>query len=53
VLILNKGKVAAHDSVEHLRELMHQPSLEGIFAELTRERDHQAVAGQILGAMQA
>ena len=52
VLILNKGKVAAHDSIEHLRELMHQPSLEGIFAELTREHDHQAIAGHILEVMQ-
>jgi ABC-2 type transport system ATP-binding protein len=52
VLILRKGKVAAHDSVEHLRTLMQQPSLEGIFAELTHEPDHQAVAGQILEAME-
>jgi ABC-2 type transport system ATP-binding protein len=51
VVILSKGKVAAHDSIDHLRELMHQPSLEGIFAELTQERDHQAMAGQILEAM--
>jgi ABC-2 type transport system ATP-binding protein len=51
VVILSKGKVAAHDSIEHLRELMHQPSLEGIFAELTQERDHQAIAGHILEAM--
>jgi ABC-2 type transport system ATP-binding protein len=53
VLILRKGKVAAHDSIEHLRELMHQPSLEGIFAELTREPDHQAIAGRILEVIEA
>jgi ABC-2 type transport system ATP-binding protein len=52
VLILNKGRVAAHDSIEHLRELMHQPSLEGIFAELTHEPDHHAAAGHILEVMQ-
>jgi ABC-2 type transport system ATP-binding protein len=52
VLILRKGRVAAHDSIEHLRELMHQPSLEGVFAELTREPDHQAVADHILEVMQ-
>src|SRR6266568_3610659 len=30
VLILCKGRVAAHDSIEHLRETMHETSLEGI-----------------------
>jgi ABC-2 type transport system ATP-binding protein len=53
VLILCKGRVAAHDSVDNLRTLMHQPSLEAVFAELTQERDHKAVAGQILEVMQA
>ena len=52
VLILRKGKVAAHDSVEHLRTLMQQPSLEGIFAELTHEPDHHAVADHILEVME-
>ncbi len=52
VLILRKGCVAAHDSIEHLRALMQQPSLEGIFAELTQEPDHHAVAGHILEVMQ-
>jgi ABC-2 type transport system ATP-binding protein len=52
VLILNKGRVAAHDSIEHLRALMHQPSLEGVFAELTHEPDHHAAAGHILEVMQ-
>jgi len=53
VLILRKGRVAAHDSIENLRALMRQPSLEAIFAELTEERDHHAVAGHILEVMQA
>jgi ABC-2 type transport system ATP-binding protein len=53
VLILCKGRVAAHDSIANLRTLMHQPSLEAIFAELTQERDHQAVAHHILEVMQA
>jgi ABC-2 type transport system ATP-binding protein len=53
VLILRKGRVAADDSPEHLRELMHQPSLEGVFAELTREQNYQAMAGRIMEAMQA
>jgi ABC-2 type transport system ATP-binding protein len=53
VLILSKGRMVAHDSLDHLRELMQQPSLEGIFAQLTRSDDHPAVAGRILEAMQA
>jgi ABC-2 type transport system ATP-binding protein len=53
VLILNKGRVAAYDSIEHLRESMHESSLEGIFGQLTREQNHQAVANHILEVMQA
>jgi len=53
VLILNKGRVAAHDSIEHLRESMHESSLEGIFGHITREQDHRAVADHILEVMQA
>jgi ABC-2 type transport system ATP-binding protein len=52
VLILRKGRVAAHDSIERLRELMHQPSLEAVFAELAHEPDHHAVAGHILEVME-
>ena len=53
VLILCKGRVVAHDSIEHLRESMHESSLEGIFGQLTREHDHRAVAENILEVMQA
>ena len=53
VIVLSKGRMLAHDTLDHLRELMHQPSLEGIFAQLTREHDHPAIAGRILEAMQA
>jgi ABC-2 type transport system ATP-binding protein len=53
VLILCKGRVVAHDSIEHLRESMHESSLEGIFGQLTREHDHRAVAEHILEVMQA
>jgi ABC-2 type transport system ATP-binding protein len=52
VLILCKGRVAAHDSIEHLRETMHESSLEGIFGQLTREQNHRAVADHILEVMQ-
>jgi len=53
VLILSKGQVAAYDTIEHLRETMHESSLEGIFGQLTREHNHREVADRILEAMQA
>jgi len=53
VLILNKGKVAAHDSIQHLRETTHQSSLEDIFSDLTREADPTEVAGRFLEVMRA
>ncbi len=53
VVILNKGRVVADDSVERLREWKQLPSLEAIFAELTEERDHGVVADSILEAMRA
>ncbi|MGD0772137.1 MAG: ABC transporter ATP-binding protein [Candidatus Solibacter sp.] len=52
VLILCKGRVAAHDSIGHLRESMHESSLEGIFGQLTREQNHRALADHILEVMQ-
>ncbi len=51
VLILCKGKVAAHDSIERLRETLHETSLEGIFGQLTREQNHQAIAKDLLEVM--
>jgi ABC-2 type transport system ATP-binding protein len=53
VLILSRGRVAAYDSIEHLRESLHESSLEGIFGQLTREQDHRAHAQHILEVMQA
>jgi ABC-2 type transport system ATP-binding protein len=53
VLILCKGRVVAHDSIENLRQSMHESSLEGIFGQLTREQDHRAVAEHILEVMRA
>ena len=53
VLILCKGRVVAHDTIEHLRESMQESSLEGIFGQLTREQDHRAVAEHILEVMRA
>ena len=51
VLILRNGEVVAYDSIEHLRELMQQPSLEGVFAQLTQVDDGEEVANRILDAM--
>jgi hypothetical protein len=51
VLILRKGEVAAYDSIDRLRELMRQPSLEGVFAQLAQVDAGEEVAGRILGAM--
>jgi len=53
VLILRKGKVAAHDAVERLRDLMHQPSLENIFAQLTEQEDPADKVRCILAAIQS
>lgn len=53
VLILRKGKVVAHETVERLRDLMHEPSLENIFAQLTEQEDPAEKARGILAAMQA
>jgi ABC-2 type transport system ATP-binding protein len=53
VVILNKGRVAADDSIERLRELMRLPSLEEIFAHLTQEFSSETFAGRIIEVMQA
>src|SRR6185295_15661141 len=51
VLILRKGEVVAYDSIDRLRELMSQPSLEGVFAQLSEAEDCDVLAGKILDAM--
>jgi ABC-2 type transport system ATP-binding protein len=48
VLVLRQGRVVAHDSVAHLRELLAASSLEGVFAQLTQAEDTDALAGRIL-----
>ena len=53
VLILCKGRVVAHDTIENLRESMHESSLEGIFGHVTRDTGHQAVVAQLFEVMQA
>lgn len=52
-LILRKGRTVAQDRVERLREPMQQPSLEGVFAQLTEQEDPGDVVQGILAAMRA
>jgi len=47
VVILHKGRVVANDSVDHLRDLMHMPSLEDIFSQLAVEQDVDRVAAEL------
>jgi predicted permease len=51
VLILRKGEVVAYDSINRLQELMSQPSLEGVFAQLSEAPDTEATADRIMGTM--
>jgi ABC-2 type transport system ATP-binding protein len=51
VIIIYKGRIMAADSVDRLRDLMHAPSLEGIFAQLVEHRDLEAVARDIACAI--
>lgn len=48
VIILNKGKILADDSVHRLERLMALPSLELIFTELVQQQDTVKVAENIL-----
>ncbi len=51
VIILRRGRVAAHDSVERLRDLMRLPSLEDIFSELAVPEDTGKVAREMIEVM--
>jgi ABC-2 type transport system ATP-binding protein len=51
VLILRRGQVVAYDSVSRLRELMQQPTLEGVFSQLTTPGDSDDTARRILEAI--
>jgi ABC-2 type transport system ATP-binding protein len=53
VLILRKGKVVAHDAVERLRDLMQQPSLASIFAQLTEQEDPAETVRSIFAAIES
>ncbi|MBZ5552749.1 MAG: ABC transporter ATP-binding protein [Acidobacteriia bacterium] len=53
VVILRDGKVVADGAIQHLRALMQQPSLEGIFTQLTEQEDPGRVVKDILAAMRS
>ncbi len=51
VMILRNGEVVAYGSIDRLRELMRQPSLEGEFAHLADVDDGEVVANRVVEAM--
>lgn len=51
VLILRRGQVVAHDSVEHLRALLSSPSLEDVFAQLVVQEDTEKIAAEMAAVM--
>jgi ABC-type multidrug transport system ATPase subunit len=51
VIILNDGRVAAHDSVSRLRELMELASLEQVFRQLVIETDIDGMASDLVAVM--
>jgi ABC-2 type transport system ATP-binding protein len=52
VLIIHKGRLVADDSVENLRNLMHFPSLEGIFTQLVQHVDTEQIAREMIEVIQ-
>jgi len=53
VIILRSGEVVADDSAARLRELMHAPSLEDVFAQLAVSADVAGMTNQLLEAVRA
>jgi ABC-2 type transport system ATP-binding protein len=52
VLIIHQSHLLADDSVGHLRDLMHAPSLEEIFQQLVHQNNHDETANEILSILQ-
>lgn len=53
IVILRKGRVVASGEISQLRDLMRQPSLEAVFAQLTEQEDPGRVVSGILAAIQS
>lgn len=51
VLILRRGKVVAHDSVEHLRKILSSPSLEDVFAQVAVQEDTEKLAEEMVSVI--
>lgn len=51
VVILDRGRVVAHDSVEKLRELMKLDSLEDVFAKLVVRQDVRTLAKEFISTL--
>jgi ABC-2 type transport system ATP-binding protein len=53
VIILHDGRIAAHDSVSRLRELMMLSSLEEVFRSLVIASDLDGIAADLMAVMKA
>jgi ABC-2 type transport system ATP-binding protein len=53
VLILRRGHIAAYDTIERLRQVTDQRTLEGIFSRLTQDDNQRPLAGRLMEAMLA
>jgi len=53
VVILHRGQVVADDSVEHLRTLMAQSTLEEIFSQLAVDQDTNAISSRLADLIEA
>ncbi len=53
VVILYRGRIVAHDTVENLRTLRSSPSLESVFSQLAVPEDTSAIAEKVLAVMNA
>ena len=51
VIILRSGRIVADDSAARLRELMHLPSLEDVFAQLAVKDNLDQIAAGMMGAI--
>ncbi len=51
VLILRKGEIVAHDSVDRLRALLESPSLEDVFSQLVVQEDTEKLARDMVAVM--
>jgi ABC-2 type transport system ATP-binding protein len=51
LVILHRGKIAASDTIDNLRALTRQPTLEGIFSQLAVEQDSGAISRDIVRLM--